>query len=69
MQYNTQQHERSNAMKSELQTRPKHSVHTRMDLDVFETIRDYASARGLSVSSVINDVLARAAKAMRKASN
>jgi len=56
-------------MKSELQTRPKHSVHTRMDLDVFETIRDYASARGLSVSSVINDVLARAAKAMRKASN
>ena len=48
-------------------SRPKHSVHVRMDLEVYKTVRDYAKQRNLSVSWVINDVLSRAARAMNTA--
>lgn len=51
--------------KSEHKTKPKHSVHVRLDLDTFETLRDYAAKRKLSVSWVINDTLSRAARIIR----
>lgn len=53
--------------KSDTPPRLKHSVHLRMDLEVYEAIRAYASRRDLSVSWVINDVLSRAARAMNTA--
>ena len=53
--------------KSDTPPRLKHSVHLRLDLEVYETIRAYASRRDLSVSWVINDVLSRAARAMNTA--
>jgi len=45
--------------------KPKHSVHVRMDYETFTIIQQYAEEHNRSMSWVINNVLDRAAKAMK----
>lgn len=52
-------------MKSAAPTKPKHSVHIRLDLDTFEVLRSYAASRGVSIASIIHDVLGRAANVIK----
>lgn len=40
----------------------KHSVHLRVDFDTFEVLKSHALKQGRSLSSVVNEVLAAAAR-------
>ena len=51
--------------KSANRTRPKHSVHIRINLDTHEVLRSHAASRQLSTAWVINDILDRAAKVLK----
>jgi hypothetical protein len=45
-------------------TKPKHTINTRIDLDTFLALKDYAVAKNVSVTWVINATLGQAAKKM-----
>lgn len=43
-------------------TRPKHSVHLRLDLETYEALRQYAMARGMTFSYFTKKLLTQAAQ-------